>query len=391
MGAGVKASWQTAGPLALLIGSALGLPLQAAPAKPGAKAAAAPVTRYTIEAVTSSGLGARALSGANMMQMLMGGRPSLDASSRRLDLRLVSPATATSPTAEHRIPPGLAMGTALPLKGGPEGVGPGGEIPEAKGRLLIFHGCGESAGAGQPEIISLAGLMPEQRRLAMMKAFATGAGTGGGDGPRGTRASWPQGDQPAPVPMTGSLVGDHQVVSNYAPEIRFRVEAAHDFLAPVSLTVTSAGGAQRLSWSAVPTALGYQAMATGGGRQADDLVIWISSEAPWNESAVPGDLRAAEAARLVQRQVLLPAERTTCTVSAQAMAAMPMAVVTLTAYGDTLIQTSAAGAPAWRLALERRSTATRMVGEGMEGLDPGAGQGAEEPKKQGGFNLLKLF
>jgi hypothetical protein len=191
--------------------------------------------------------------------------------------------------------------------------------------------------------------------------------------------------------MKASLVGDHQVVSNYAPQIRFRVEAAHDFLAPVSLTITSAGGAQRLSWQGVPTALGYQAMATGKGRQADDLVIWTSSEAPWADSSVPGDLRAAEAARLVQRKVLLPPERSTCTLSAEAMAAMQAAMVTLTAYGDTLILNSTAGTPAWTLAMERRSSAMRLLGEGMDRLDPGAGKGQDEPKKQGGFNLFKLF
>jgi hypothetical protein len=33
----------------------------------------------------------------------------------------------------------------------------------------------------------------------------------------------------------------------------------------------------------------------------------------------------------------------------------------------------------------------RLLGEGMEGMDPGAGKGAEEPKKQGSFNLFKMY
>jgi hypothetical protein len=398
MGAGLRAPWLSAGPLALLISSAIGWPLQAAP-RPKAKPATAPtITRYAIEAVTSSGMGAMAFSGSNMMQMLMGGRPSSASSSRRLDLRLDSPGTAATPTAEHRIPPGLAMGTALPLKSGNDQPQRSGrqdtEIPEAKGRLLIFRGCSESAGAGQPEILSLAGLRPDQRKLALMSALAPGGLHDVGVGPRGTSGSWPQGDEGPAVPMKASLVGDHRVVSNYAPEIRFQVGPAHDFLAPVSLAITSAGGggAQRLSWQAVPTALGYQAIATGKGRQADDMVIWTSSEAPWADSSVPGDLRVAEAARLVQRKVLLPPESTTCTVSAQAMAAMQTAVVTLTAYGDTLILNSTTGTPAWTLAMERRSTAMRLLGAGMEQLDPGAGRGKDEPrKKEGGFNLFRMF
>ena len=103
-------------------------------------------------------------------------------------------------------------------------------------------------------------------------------------------------------------------------------------------------------------------------------------------------LRAPEAARLVQRGVLLAPERTTCAVSAQAMAAMGAAMVTFTAYGDTLLLSSPQGAPAWRLSLERRSTATRLLGEGMGRLDPGSGDGQEAPDpKGGGLNLFRLF
>jgi hypothetical protein len=133
-------------------------------------------------------------------------------------------------------------------------------------------------------------------------------------------------------------------------------------------------------------------MATGMGRQEGDIVIWTSSEAPWGDSTVPGDLRAPEAARLVQRQVLLAPERTTCAVSTQAMAAMGTAMVTFTAYGDTLMLGSPKGAPAWTLSLERRSTATRPLGKGLEMFDPGGGAEKEEaPKSGGGFNLFNLF
>jgi hypothetical protein len=55
-----------------------------------------------------------------------------------------------------------------------------------------------------------------------------------------------------------------------------------------------------------------------------------------------------------------------------------LAMLTFTAYGDTLLLGSTKGTPAWQLSLE--------------GLDAGTGAGKEEPaKKGGGFNLLKLF
>ncbi len=391
MGAGPRVSWQAAAPLVLLLGAGQALPALAAAAKPGAKPPA-PVATYRIEATTTAGMGA--MGGAGMLQMMMGGRPAMGATSRQLELRLQSPQTTANPTAEHRIPAAMAMGTALPLKSGSDSPGERGrewkeeDIPEAKGRLLIFRGCAESAGAGQPEIITLQGLTKDQRRQALSGLKRLAAATG----PAGTSGRWPSGDEAPAVPQQASLVGNHVVASNYAPEIHFPVGSGHDFLAPVKLTSTPAGGAQRLSWPAIPTALGYQATATGMGRQEGDIVMWTSSELPMADSAVPDDLRAPEAARLVQRGVLLAPERTTCAVSAQAMAAMEAAMVTFTAYGGTLLLSSPQGSPAWRLSLERRSTATRFLGEGMERLDPGSGEGQEAPApKGGGLNLFRLF
>ncbi len=399
MAPGRKAGGKAAALLLPLLGTGLALPVLgalAASAKPAAKPPAAGAT-YAIEAITTSGMGAMALGGANMMQMMMGGQPSLEAVTRQLELRLQSPQASSSPTAEHRIPAALAMGTALPLQSGSDGP-PGQpprwneeEIAEGKGRLLLFRGCGESSAAGQPEIIPLQGLRPEQRRQAMqgLKRMATLPSPAGSPG---TTGRWPEGSDAPAVPLQGSLVGTHEVVSNYAPAIRFQVDAGHDFLAPVKLQSTASGGAQRLSWQTIPTALGYQATAVGMGRQGGDIVMWTSSEAPWGESSVPNALRAAEAARLVQRQVLLPPERTTCSVSAQAMAAMQTAMLTFTAYGDTLILSSPKGSPAWRLSLERRATALRPLGEGLEMVDPGAGANSEEPpRKERGFNPFRLF
>lgn len=209
----------------------------------------------------------------------------------------------------------------------------------------------------------------------------------------GTSGRWPDSTEPPRVPPQGSLVGDHTVVSTYAPEIRFQVASGHDFLAPVELTgAATPGGAQSLRWQVVPTALGYQASAVGPGQQEGDIVIWTSSEGPRNDSSVPSDLRAPEAARLIQHKVLLPPERTTCAISAQAMAALQgVAMVTVTAYGDTLMLSAAQGTLPWQLSLERRSSATRPVGEGM-GMGEGGGSGGEsKPPKQRGFNPFQLF
>jgi hypothetical protein len=350
-----------------------------------------------MEAITRTGLDIKPIGGANMMRMMLGGAPAIGTTTNRtLELRLESPRVVANPTAEHRIPAGLGMGAALPLKtltlekGEPPSFKDL-ELGEGNGRLLLFRGCAESAGADQPEIVSLRGWTEEQKRQAKAAIQALGTLPWTVDG-SGTSGRWPNSDPAPPLPAQGSLIGSHGVVSTFAPEIRFQVEASHDFLAPLTLTTAAAGGARRLSWQGVPTALGYQATATGAGQREGDMVMWTSSEAPRNDSWVPSDLRAAAAARLVQRQVLLPPERTSCAISAQAMAAMRGAMVTVTAYGDTLKLSSTQGTPAWQLRLERRSSTTRPVGEGMEGLD-GAGAAGDPPEqpKRSRFNPLRLF
>lgn len=366
---------------ALALIPALTTPVLAAPAA----VTTTTVPSYRIEAVTTSGMGAMATGGAAMMRMMLGGRPAMGTNvSRSLELRLESPQVVANPTAEHRIPAALGMGASLPLRSLTLGKGerptwkeP--ELVEGKGRMLLFRGCAESAGAEQPEIVSLQGLAAVQKRAALAGLAALAAMPQAVEAP-GTTGRWPDAGAPPPVPPGGSLVGTHTVVSTYAPEIRFQVAGSHDFLAPVVLSSAAGpGGSQGLRWQVVPTALGYQASAVGPGRQEGDIVIWTSSTAPRNNNWVPGDL--------------LPPERTSCSISAQAMAAMQgMAMVTVTAYGDTLMLSAPQGAAPWQLSLERRSSATRPVGEGMDMLEGGgSSEGEQPPPKPRGFNPFQLF
>jgi hypothetical protein len=380
---------------ALTLGQAA--PVPAAPPKQVAQPSALPrVATYQIEALTTSQFGMQG-GGANLMQMMLGGGPTMGITTNRtLELRLESPQVVNNPTAEHRIPPALGMGAALPLTSVSQGRGEpptwkDDPISEGKGRILLFRGCAQSAGADQPQIIPIKGLTAEQRSQMMAGLKALAAMPWAIDG-SGTSGRWPNSDKDQPVPARGSLIGSHTVLSTYAPEISFQVTGSHDFLAPVALSTAAAGGAQVLSWQPVPTALGFQATAAGAGRQEGDVVMWTSSEAPRDDSFVPSDLQAPEAAQLIQRKVLLAPERTSCAISAEAMAAMPMAMVTLTAYGDTLRLSSPKGSPAWQLSLERRSSASRPLGQGLV-MDGGGGTGPQpqEPPKRRGFNPLNLF
>ena len=413
MVAGLKRTFLLAAPALWLIGSGGVAPALA--------------TVYRIEA-TTRGNELRAPREGNetiieTIQGLVGGRSTSESSSHRLRLRLdatESPAAAegeqVAPEGEHLIPAGLLMGRALPLRNsdgdgndaagqtteeGPSTQKPAAALPVAgglaeKGRLLIYRGCAEAGGSAAAEVIDLKDLPAEKRRMATealrkARAIHLSGGTGSGGMVAADRTiRWPRDSGSGKVPPTASLVGEHRIVSNVAPEISFRVDRAHDFLPPLRLGVSSDGQARRLGWQPLPSALGFQALAMGTGRQPDDVVIWTSSTAPWEDSAVPWKLRVAGAEDLVRRGVLLSPQQTSCTIRAEAMDQLETAMVSLAAFGDTLVLSSPPGAPAWQLSLERLSITSQplFITSGAEkGLD---GNG-EQPRRRGGGRGFSLF
>jgi hypothetical protein len=154
---------------------------------------------------------------------------------------------------------------------------------------------------------------------------------------------WPNKQSTVPVPAHASLVGSHVVQGNLAPEIRFSVGAAHDFMEPVRLQRSPpAGGTQTLRWNAPATALGH--FLTGmGGRELSggggDVVMWNSSAVRLlGGEALMGHLPPAETERLVKEKVVLPATTTECQIPREVMAAVggELMLVSLNAFGPEL-------------------------------------------------------
>jgi len=178
-----------------------------------------PIASYWMDVATASGLGAGMTPGGRpsmnqMMGMMTGSAPSV---MHTIDLKLASRTKpAAAPEANHLIPPGLQMGPRLPLitPAAPKpvketnGLPPGYEKP--KGRMLIYWGCGEHAGAGQPTVIDFSKLAAGQvpPGMAAMANFARTAKvphTAPGFG------EWPNNKDHRPVPASGSLIGQHKV------------------------------------------------------------------------------------------------------------------------------------------------------------------------------------
>lgn len=363
-----------------------------APAKKAA-AGAPPVATYWMDVATQSGLGAGMLGGgqpdmASIMAMMSGNAPSY---SHSLRLRLASrtPAPA-APAADHLIPPGLRMGASLPL------VTPVRQRAEAgvadfkpKGRILVYWGCGERAGAGQPMILNLAdlasGKAPESiKRWGMTMGRGRHSYSGPNDAPG--FGEWPNSRDSRTIAAGASLLGPHRVQGNYSPPIDFTL--GQDFMGPMTMSeggMTPAGAAI-VRWNPVARATGY-ALAMFGATEGGDSIMWSSSAKPGFASLdylSPGD-----AARAVSAGEALAPGVTQCALPVEVARAVPAGMIMGIAYGPEVHFADAPKNPKWAVTVRFKSNGTLMRGMGdMMGETERPQPPQQEPrKKKKGFGL----
>jgi hypothetical protein len=291
---------------------------------PGAtQQGAAPIARYTMDAGTMSGMAAMA-AGGNPLAMLRGG----GGVAHQLDLRLGSSRAATgAPAADHFMPPAAGLGQSVPLVT-PAAAGPAkqavpgtpqGQMPS--GKLYLFWGCGEHAGAGQPVVVDFSKLAKGQIPPGL---FASGVSVPGewtiSQANSKTFGEWPNARNAKTLSGSSSLVGDHRIAGNYSPEIAFHLD--HDFMAPLQpRSAKMASGASGLSWNGLTDATGYYAWAIGakdmGRGQATEMVWWTSSATKQFGGMLGDWLSPAAVARLVAAKTVMPASQTSCTIPAE--------------------------------------------------------------------------
>lgn len=306
--------------------------------------ASPPIARYTIDAGTTSGMMAMAAGGGigGALNMMRGGNQV----AHELVLRLGSTREATGePKADHFLPSGARLGASVPLESPRRSSAPqgrdepvqSGQAQLPQGRLLLFWGCGERAGPGQPVVIDFSrmargevppGLFAQSLNLPDDWSIHTGNSTTYGD--------WPNSRDAKPVPANSSLLGAHRIASSYAPEISFTL--ADDFMPPLQATGRDlASGAVGLNWGALPKATGYYAwgIAAGGdGGESRDMVWWTSSSTQQFGGPMSEWISPSTAARLVEAGTLMPPSQTSCTIPAEVRAAGgPMMMTQLYAYG----------------------------------------------------------
>lgn len=322
--------------------------------------------------------------------------------SHLLLLQLGSSTRAPAPAADHLPPPGLGAGAGLPLispaQPTPE---PSGDVPRdfqrPHGRMLIFWGCGDHAGPGQPVTVDFAEMSAAAQGGPAGKAAAARiAGLFHGvaftpmQPPSPTRnatyGEWPNARSRASVPPQGSLLGEHVVRGNYSPEIRFSLAQGQDFLPPISV-ITNAkapSGGVSLGWRPVAGAQAYMASAMGG--EQDTVVIWVSSQTQAVAFALPDYLSQDDLRRLVAQQTLMSPQTTGCTVPADAVRAAPQMLYNLAAYGAEA-NFSYPARPAdpkvawniqWTAKVRYRSATGGLLGTPM----PGEGDPQQQPPKK---------
>jgi hypothetical protein len=361
-----------------------------------------PIATYWMSIDTASGLPMGGAGGAPSMmdigRMMMGGDMAGGGASRSMRLELGSQRSAGgTPAAAHEIPPGLNMGASLPLetpqrapRAEPREDGMPESFEKPRGRLLIFWGCGEQAGSGQPHVIDFAKIAQGQvppglfgRRINVQRGPSMSRSKTYGD--------WPNQRDSTRVAADGSLRGEHVVKGNYSPEIRFALSEKYDFMEPVNLAQRRSGsGGVNLSWNSVANAQGYFVTAMGSRDGSEDVVFWSSSNSREFGELLMTWLPLAEVARLVREKVVLPPSTTECALPSQFTAAAPSAFLRFIAYGEEANfahpprpqDPKTPWSPEWAVKVRLKSTASALLGE--EGGTGGGGSRAGSAPAEGG-------
>jgi hypothetical protein len=364
-----------------------------------------PQANYWMDVATASGMAAGMTRGgtqpsmAQIQAMMHGGSGGAQHS---LNLYLASKTKAAQPEAQHLIPPGMQMGPSLPL------IAPATTAPERtdysmpehfqrpQGRMLIYWGCGEHAGAGQPTVVDFAKIAPGQMPpgfasmvSAVHAAQPPHAGQSAGYG------EWPNNKDLRTVPATASLLGAHKVEGNFSPPIAFSLAAGQDFMPALGLREGGGlpSGAIPLSWTPASQATGY-ALSMFGGTETGDVIVWTSAN---KASAFPNMdyLSPSQVKPLVASGAVLAPSTSQCTVPAEVVRASPAGMAMMIGYGPEADFSDKPKMPTWTVRARYKTTASLMLGMGGmfgdSGDDPQQaqqpGQQQQPKKKKRGFGL----
>ncbi len=371
--------------IALIAGSASLIAFAGLAVAQRQQASSPPKARYAMDVGTVTGLAAMGGGMGGAMSMVFGGGGGKEA--RELRLRLGSTLSPTKEVAQadHFLLPVAKLGKSVPLLT-PERVEGEGtpEFQRPKGRLLLFWGCGAKAPKGQPVIIDFAKIAAGQMPPNLYSARVP-VDRGPSQSNSRTYGEWPNKKSAKPPAANSSLLGDHRIAANYAPEIKFAL--SQDYMPGLTGRANDMpGGAIGLTWNSVTGATGYHAWLMGakmdGGNAPRDMVWWSSSSAREFGGGLWDWLPPETVRRLITEKIIMPPNQTSCTVPAEVKAAAPDFMMgNLYAYGPEAnfafparpANPATPWNPEWTARVRYRSHTMWMIGGPMDGnTDDGA-------------------
>ena len=345
------------------------------PAKP-------PQTQAWIDVATFNGVGMPGGGGAmGVLGGLFGGGAATKitfpatqstSSGRVMDVTLSARNNPQLVQGIHTIPNGLQLGPQLNFVA-PQGARapterdePYVDQPEKpKGRILLYWGCGATVRAGQPRVLDMASLKPDDAARVFIARSATQRGVHSAQG----RPHWPNPKEGQVLADNASLAGEHGFsASGVPPGFAFSVGQTNDVMPALALASSDQGGVTALEWNSLPTARGYFAGAIASKSDAE-MVIWSSSELPDTGFGLFDYQTNPAVDGWVKERVVMAPGTTRCAIPKGVLPGEG-AMLRLIAYGPELnlvhpprpADTRAAWEPQWAVKLRLKSMATSIAG-----------------------------
>ncbi len=249
------------------------------------------------------------------------------------------------PSAGHDIPSGQKMGETLPLliplreKARQEEYEkvPEERVEKPKARMLIYWGCSETVGKGQPRVIDTEKMGPADFGKALTGHMPSPQYP---PSPRSGMiyAEWPNKESRVEVPRDSSLQGSQLVHGNYLPDIKFSIDRMHDFMDPVKFTSVKGELTEsiRFAWKDIPTAIGYFATAMAHNEKTGETIIWSSSELPDPGFGLMNYLPSTDVRKFIKEKVVMNPDTTSCSIPKGIFSNAGGGMIQFIAYGEDM-------------------------------------------------------
>jgi hypothetical protein len=259
---------------------------------------------------------------------------------RWVDMALVTQKKPEGTEATQTIPPGVKLGSSLPLVPTPQVATKPSQDKTSfdnyetpKGRILLYWGCGETVRKGQPLILDFSKKSPEEVGKFM---FGRGSEQLGARNIPG-HSIWPNDKDKRKFAKDVSLVGDHSVSGEGVPAgLTFQLAQAQDFMPEILLNQSGAlSESIKLNWQSLSNARSYFINGMGSG-EGDDMVFWTSSEVQETGFGLLDYLASGDIDRWLKEKVLLQPTVTQCAIPAGIFAKGKGGFVRMIAHGSEL-------------------------------------------------------